>query len=168
MGKDSKVQGACWETWSCTAHQQKQIVKCQPPGELSQGGGIKGICSASVKYTTLVPCQQKPSHVNIWQGDYKWNKQSFILRTAVKQMPPVLCMMSLCEQVEITQANSSLVARKGNESTWFPFSGPHKESKQYGVFVVFRTSCNAPSWENITANVRNELRFPKLARMAEV
>lgn len=45
-------------------------------------------------------------------------------------MPPVLCMMSLCEQVEITQANSSLVAHKQNESTWFPFSDPHKERKQ--------------------------------------
>ncbi len=86
-----------------------------------------------------MPCQQKASHVNIWQGDYKWNKQSFILSAAVKQMPPVLCMMSLCEQVEITQANSSSVAHKGNKYTWFPFSDPHKERKkimQSSVFAV--------------------------------
>lgn len=44
-------------------------------------------------------------------------KQSFILSAPVKQMPHVLCMMSLCEQVEITQTNSSLVAHKENKST---------------------------------------------------
>lgn len=86
-----------------------------------------------------MPCQQKASHVNIWQGDYKWNKQSFILSAAVKQMPPVLCMMSLCEQVEITQANSSLVAHKENKSTWFPFSDPVKQENKRSMQSSWRS-----------------------------